>query len=183
MQHGHMEQVGYDTYCKLLDEVVKEMKGIEVKEEQEVQIDLSVSSYIPDEYIPDASQKIEIYQEIALCRTEQDIANIIDEMIDRYGTMPKEVENLIQIARIKELCKQTGVIKLMQKTSNIVLVFDNATFSMKLVDLLLQQYKNRIKFSPGKDPYVTYQLENLTQEKRLTEMEEVLKCVKKDGVN
>ena len=68
IQHGHMEQVGYDTYCKLLDEVVKEMQGIKVKEEKDIQIDMNVSSFIPDEYIENSSQKIEIYQDIALSK-------------------------------------------------------------------------------------------------------------------
>lgn len=85
VQHGHMEQVGYDTYCKLLDEVMKESQGIQVEEEKDVQIDLNISSYIPDDFIKDSSQKIEIYQNIALCRTEEDIQNVIDEIIDRYG--------------------------------------------------------------------------------------------------
>lgn len=80
IQHGHMEQVGYDTYCRLLDEVVKEIQGIEVKEEQDIQIDIDVSSYIPDSFIDNNSQKIEIYQNIALCRTEEDIQNVIDEL-------------------------------------------------------------------------------------------------------
>lgn len=86
IQHGHMDQVGYDTYCKLLDEVIKEIQGVEVKEEIDVQIDLDVSSYIPDEYIENSSQKIEIYQDIALARTEEDLSNVTDEMIDRYRT-------------------------------------------------------------------------------------------------
>ena len=114
IQHGHMEQVGYDTYCNLLDQVVKEMQGIEVKEsdeEPEIQIDINVSSYIPDSYIENSSQKIEVYQNIALCRTEEDIQNVIDEIIDRYGIMPKELENLIEVARIKELCRIAGVVK------------------------------------------------------------------------
>ena len=64
-----MEQVGYDTYCKLLDEVIKEMQGIEIVKEEDVQIDIAVSSYIPDEFIESSAQKIEIYQNIALCRT------------------------------------------------------------------------------------------------------------------
>ena len=81
-----MDQVGYDTYCKLLDEVIKELQGVEQKEEIDVQIDLNLSSYIPDAYIENSSQKIEIYQNIALARTEQDIENVIDEMIDRYRT-------------------------------------------------------------------------------------------------
>lgn len=84
-----MEQVGYDTYCKLLDEVIKEMQGIEVVEEKDVQIDLSVSSYIPDEFIENSTQKIEIYQNIALCRTEEDIQNVIDEIIDRFRKYAK----------------------------------------------------------------------------------------------
>lgn len=86
IQHGHMDQVGYDTYCKLLDEVIKEIQGVETKEEIDVQIDLDISSYIPDEYIENSSQKIEIYQDIALARTEQDIENVTDEMIDRFRT-------------------------------------------------------------------------------------------------
>ena len=76
------------------------MKGIQIEPETELQIDLNVTSYIPDEYIQDANQKIEIYQNIALCKNEQDIQNIIDEIIDRFGNMPKELENLIAIARI-----------------------------------------------------------------------------------
>ena len=72
-QHGHMDEVGYDMYCKLLDQVVKETKGIEIKEEQDVQIDLNVSGYIPDNYISSSDQKIEIYQEIALCDTAEKI--------------------------------------------------------------------------------------------------------------
>ena len=85
MQAGHMEQVGYDTYCKLLDEVVKEMQGIEVVEEEDVQIDIAVSSYIPDEFIENSTQKIEIYQNIALCRTEEDIQKILQSVAGRMG--------------------------------------------------------------------------------------------------
>ena len=90
-----MEQVGYDTYCKLLDEVIKEEQGIEqTVEVQDIQIDLNVSSYIPDEYIENSSQKIEIYQDIALCRTDEDIENIIDEIIDRFRTNAKRSRRL-----------------------------------------------------------------------------------------
>lgn len=84
-----MEQVGYDTYCKLLDEVIKEMQGIEIVEEKDVQIDLAISIYIPDEFIENSTQKIEIYQNIALCRTEEDIQNVIDEIIDRFRKYSK----------------------------------------------------------------------------------------------
>jgi len=155
IQHGHMDQVGYDTYCNLLDQVVKTMQGIEVKEEKEIQIDLNVSSYIPDGYIENTSQKIEIYQNIALAKNEEDIIDIIDEVTDRFGTMPKEMENLLDIARIKILCKKTGVFKVSQKLSNIVFYFDVSTFNMNSIDKLVEIYQNRIKFSQGIEPYVT----------------------------
>ena len=119
IQSGHLEQVGYETYCNLLDEVIKESQGIEVKEEIDIQIDLNVTSYIPDDYIKDSSQKIEIYQNIALCKNEEDIQNVIDEIIDRYGNMPKELENLLSIARIKYLAKDLQIIKINQKYIDI----------------------------------------------------------------
>ena len=159
MQHGHMDQVGYDTYCKLLDEVVKEIKGIDIEEEIDVTIDIDVSSYIPESYIEDNSQKIEIYQNIALCRTEEDIKNTILDVEDRFGKMPKEVNNLFEIARIKELCKNSGVTKIMQKQNKIVFYFEQNSFNMD-IDTLIKKYKNSIKFSPGKIPYITYTLNN-----------------------
>ena len=120
IQSGHLEQVGYDTYCNLLDEVVKEMKGIKTTPEIDVQIDLNVTSYIPDSYIEDSSQKIEIYQNIALCRNEQDIQNVIDEIIDRFGNMPEELENLLDIARIKYLAKAQNIVKIASRKTAVV---------------------------------------------------------------
>ena len=154
IQHGHMEQVGYDMYCKLLDEVVKEMQGYEVEEDIDVQIDIDISSYIPDEYISDSAQKIEIYQDIALCESEADIQDVIDEIIDRYGVMPEELENLIEIARIKILAKAAGVIKISQRLDNYVFYFNQKKFEMD-IPKLVEKYKNKILFSQGKDPYIT----------------------------
>lgn len=160
MQHGHMEQVGYDTYCRLLDEVVKEMKGIEVKEEQDIQLDIDVSSYIPDNFIESNSQKIEIYQNIALCRTEEDIQNVIDEIIDRYGHMPEELENLIEIARIKNLCKEANVLKISQRKDKVVFYFDKSKFNPEIVDKLIKKYSSNIRFSTGVEPYITLNIGN-----------------------
>ena len=172
MQHGHMEQVGYDTYCKLLDEVVKEMKGIEVEEDIDITIDINVSSYIPDSYIENGSQKIEVYQNIALCRNEEDIKNIQEDITDRFGKIPKEVYNLLEIAKIKEKCKQNGIIKISQKGNNIIFVFNPESFTID-IDKLINVYKNRIKFSPGKEPYITYKLN--TAQNVLKEITEFLK--------
>ena len=180
IQSGHLEQVGYDTYCNLLDEVVKEMKGIEVKEEKDIQIDLDITSYIPDSYIEDSSQKIDIYQKIALCRTEEDIGNVIDEIIDRFGNMPGELNNLIEVARIKQLCKQAGVVKVTEKknrttnSQNVVFYFDKDRFDPQIIAKLLKKYGTKIKFSTGIEPYITLLLKNQTEEQLIKEIKEFL---------
>ena len=158
MQHGHMEQVGYDTYCKLLDEVIKEMQGIEVVEEQDVQIDLAVSSYIPDNFIENSSQKIEIYQNIALCRTEEELQNVIDEVIDRYGRLPKELENLIDIARIKQLARKANILKIAQRENGIVFYFVKEKIKPEMVNALITKYPMLVKFSNAVEPYVTLRI-------------------------
>jgi transcription-repair coupling factor (superfamily II helicase) len=186
IQHGHMEQVGYDTYCNLLDQVVKEMQGMEVTEsdeEPEIQIDINVSSYIPDSYIENGSQKIEVYQNIALCRTEEDIQNVIDELIDRYGVMPKELENLIEVARIKEMCRNAGIVKISEKRSmqdfqntrqSIVFYFDKNKYKPEMVDNLIKKYGYNIKFSTGIEPYVTLKIGNVTEEELIERIKEFL---------
>ncbi len=171
MQAGHMEQVGYDTYCKLLDEVVKEMQGIEIVKEQDVQIDIAVSSYIPDEFIENSSQKIEIYQNIALCRTEEDIQNVIDEIIDRFGSIPKEVENLIEVARIKNLARKVGITKISEKKDGIVFIYDSEKFNTEVIDKLAKQYGNKLKFSPG---YATLKINKTSDKQILGDIKEYL---------
>ncbi len=125
IQSGHLEQVGYETYCNLLDEVVKEMQGVKVEPDLDIQIDLNVTSYIPDEYIPDSSQKIEIYQDIALCKSEKDIQDITDEIIDRFGNMPSEIENLLDIARIKYMAKPLYITKIASKKEQLLCLYLN----------------------------------------------------------
>lgn len=179
IQHGHMDQVGYDTYCKLLDEVIKEIQGVEVKEEMDVQIDLDISSYIPDEYIESSSQKIEIYQDIALARTEEDLSNVTDEMIDRFGPLPDEVNNLLEIARIKELCKKAYVVKIAQRRESVVFHFDASNFKMEVTDTLIKKYRNEIRFSPGKEPYITYKVSQNSDNIIVKKVKEFLKTIRR----
>ena len=190
MQHGHMEQVGYDTYCRLLDEVVKEMQGETVKEETDIQIDLNISSYIPESYIEDGKQKIEVYQDIALCRKDEDIEDVIDEINDRFGTMPKEVENLIEIAKIKILARNAGIIKIVQKPSALMFYFDKEflktinknesndfdneqTDTNKIMELV-KEYGSRIRFSPGVETYVTLKNENSSEKETIKNIKDFL---------
>ena len=182
IQSGHMEQVGYDTYCKLLDEVVKEMQGVPVIQEKDIQIDINLSSYIPDSFIEDGAQKIEIYQDIALCRNEQNIEDVIDEIIDRYGSMPQEVENLIEIARIKVLARKANVIKLTQKEKSVVLNLDkdNIRIDENIVNNLVNKYGARLRFSPGVEPYVTLKIDEKDKKKLIQEIKELLESITVD---
>ena len=181
IQHGHLEQVGYDTYCNLLDEVIKEMQGETVKPEIDVQIDLDATCYIPDEYISDSSQKIEMYQDISLCKNEEDIQNVIDEMIDRFGNMPKEIENLIEIARIKILCKKLNISKVQGKKNFVLFIFEPGEINID-VDGLVKKYKNKIKFTQGVKPQITLALDNVSELKMLREVKEVLTNMQNKGV-
>ena len=173
IQHGHLEQVGYDTYCNLLDEVIKEMQGTVVQPEIDVQIDLDATCYIPDTYISDSSQKIEIYQDIALCKNEEDIQNVIDEMIDRFGNMPSEIENLLEIARIKILCKKLKISKVQGKRNFVLFMFEPGEINLDINELV-KQYKNKIKFTQGIKPQITLALDNMTEIKMLREVKEFL---------
>ena len=171
-QSGHMEQVGYDMYTRLLNEVIKEEKGEKVEETIDVTIDLNLSAYIPENYIEDSSQKIEIYQDIANCKTEEDLQNIIDEIIDRYGDMPDEVNNLIEIARIKNLAREKQVIKIQSRPMGIVFTFND--FNTENVDILLEKYKNKIHFSAVGKPYITLKIDN----NEVDEVKDFLKILK-----
>ena len=154
------------------------MQGIEVEKEQDIQIDMNISSFIPDEYIENSSQKIEIYQDIAISKTEDDLKDVLDELIDRYGQIPEEVHNLVEIARIKQLCKKSNVIKIMQRMESCVFYFDSSKFKPELIDKIIKLYNNKIKFSPGKDAYITLKLESNSNKFIIDEVKNFLKeCV------
>ena len=156
------------------------MKGIDYKKEAEIQIDLDVTSYIPDEYISDSNQKIEIYQNIALCRSEEDIQNVIDEVIDRFGNMPEQLENLIDIARIKYLSKELDIEKIASKRNATVFTLNPNTVREKIdIPKLVEHYGNRIKFSSGIKPMVTLAIKDTSDRNLLREVTEFVKFLNK----
>lgn len=150
------------------------MKGIEIRPESDIQIDLNVTSYIPDEYISDSNQKIEVYQNIALCKNEEDIQNVIDEIIDRFGNMPKELENLIEIARIKYLAKALDIIKIASRRTSVVFTFEKSNLEIDIASLV-SYYRNRIKFSSGIKPMITLEMETNNERQILNSITNFLK--------
>lgn len=159
-QHGHMESVGYDMYCRLLDEAVSELKGEPMKkEESELAIDINVSAYIDDAYISVESKKIEMYKKIASIRDEQDVLDIEDELTDRFGDMPDPVRNLVKIAHIKALAHSLGFSTVSEKN-------DTVTFSMaskkninfQAIGKAADKYKRQLLFNAGSTPYLVYKV-------------------------
>ena len=174
IQSGHLEEVGYDTYTRLLNEVLKEEQGIKVEEEIECQIDLNVTSYIPDEYISDQNQKIEIYQDIALAKTEDDISNVVDELIDRFGNMPYEIENLLEISRIKQLAKKNNIIKIQSRRDAIIFTYENNKFNDDFISILIKKYGTKIRFSNGIKPMITLKIESQGEQAIIAKVKEYL---------
>ena len=171
-----MESVGYEMYTRLLEETVKELQGEEVAPKLEIQIDIKVSAYIPDEYIENTSQKIEVYQDIANIENEEQISEMCDELIDRYGEMPDEMFNLLEIARIKTYARKFKIQKITQIDDKIGFKFADAEFiNGENISLLLDNFKRRIFISGDEAPFVTIKLEK-TDEKEV--LKEILKFLK-----
>ncbi|MBQ9314446.1 MAG: transcription-repair coupling factor [Clostridia bacterium] len=177
-QHGHMEAVGYEMYCKLLDETVKEMQGESVVEEVDTKIELKVTAYIPDTYIENINQKIDVYQAIANIENEEQIIDMTDELIDRFGELPKESINLLEVARIKIYARALKVLSIIQKGSNVVVQFDTEEYIAEKVQILIDLYKSRIMFSSGVSPYLTLKLQSEKDSDILNDVLNLLKVVK-----
>ena len=177
-QHGHMEAVGYEMYCKLLEEAVKEIQGEEVTEEVDTQIDLNITAYIPDTYIENINQKIEVYQDIANISDESEIIDVTDELIDRYGELPEESVNLLEIARIKIYARALKILSIKQNNKNVVIKFSNEEFIMDKVQILVDLYKGNLMFSAGITPYLTLKLQSLEDSDILNDVLKLLKIVK-----
>ena len=155
-------------------EVVKEIRGEQIKPEIDIQIDLNVTSYIPETYIEDSNQKIEVYQNIALCKNEEDIQNVIDEIIDRFGNMPEELENLIDIARIKYLAKDQNISKIQSKKTAVVFTFETSKQEIDIQNLV-KKYRNKIKFSAGIKPMITLEIGTNNERQILNDTTQFLK--------
>ena len=111
-QHGHMESVGYDMYLKLLADAVSEEKGVTAAETIECLVDLPITAHIPDAYISDNAQRLEIYRRIADIRTVEDSMDVFDELIDRFGEPPAAVQGLVDVALLRNMAAAVGVREL-----------------------------------------------------------------------
>ena len=157
-QSGHMMSVGYDMYLKLLEEAVCEEKGEKPPVRTECSADIAVSAYIPERYIPSAEQRMDIYRRIAHIRGEDDADDMTDELIDRYGEPPREVNCLIYIALLRGEAAEAGISEITQRQG--FLRFKLTDFDMEQISALYQQeeFTGRIKIEAGSVPSISLKL-------------------------
>ena len=168
-QHGHMEAVGYDLYCKMLNEAVKEAKGISVVAHFDTSIDIVIDAYIPMGYIPNEFQKLDIYKRIADIETMDEVDEMLEELIDRFGDPPKSVENLLYIAKIKSLAHRVYFTEVSQKAETIKFtLYEKAEIDVTKIPEFVAGFGQKVRFTAdAKAPYFTYFLKQNTREKNI----------------
>ena len=165
-QSGHMEAVGYDLYCKMLNEAVKEAKGIKTEENFETSIDINTNAFIPPTYVSNEMQKLDIYKRIAGIQTEEEAEEMLEELIDRFGEPPKSVQNLLTIARLKYMAHGAYIAEVSQKGDELKLVmFEKAAINPVRIPQLLDVCKPSLRFTADSKPYFTYKMYANSREK------------------
>ena len=152
-QHGHMNAVGYDLYCKMLSEAVKEAKGIHTMEDFETSIDLNIDAFIPDSYISNEFQKLDIYKRIAGIETQQDYDDMLEELLDRFGEPGKAVLNLLAIAKLKAIAHQGYVTEIKQIGKSVrITLYEKVKLNPEGIPLLMQKYRRGLQFKNEQEP-------------------------------
>ncbi|MBQ6274185.1 MAG: transcription-repair coupling factor, partial [Oscillospiraceae bacterium] len=157
-QSGHMIDVGYDMYMKLLSEAVLEARGIPVPPRAECSADLAIAANIPERYVPASEQRMDLYRRIAAIRSEEEADDLLDELIDRYGDPPPGVSALIQVALLRGEAGKAGVTDIAQKQG--YLRFTVKDFDMEKVSALYAraEYKGRLRVEAGSKPCLSLKI-------------------------
>ena len=155
-QHGQMNLVGYDMYCKLLAEAVSQLKGEPIETHREITIEISVDAHIPARLIPDEQQKLEIYKKISLINSQQDYFDVQEEIEDRFGSLLPPVVNLLDVALMKAIARKLGVTAIAQKGLNTVITFrQDAPVNLDKLTEAITKNPTRLLFTMADTPYIT----------------------------
>lgn len=152
-----MEAVGYDLYCQLLNDAVRRLKGEKAAADFETSVDFPVNAYIPSSYIRNEALKMEVYKRIAAIAGEEEREDREDELLDRFGEMPKPVQNLLKVAELKALAHQAYVTELSGNLSEIKFVmYAQAEVETEKLPELLKRYGGSLKVLAGETPCFSY---------------------------
>ena len=158
-QHGHMEAVGYDLYCKMLNEAVLALKGETTEEESfETVVDCDIDAFIPDGYIKNEYLKLDVYKRISAIENEEEYMDMQDELIDRFGDIPGPVENLLKVAELKAAAHRAYVTEVAVNRQEIRMeLYPKAKLDVSGIPGLIGEYKNALRFVQGEKPMMFYQ--------------------------
>ena len=158
-QHGHMEAVGYDLYCKMLNEAVLALRGQEQEEDRfETVVDCDIDAFIPDGYIKNEYLKLDVYKRISAIENDDEYMDMQDELIDRFGDIPKSVDNLLRVAELKAMAHRSYVTEVNINRQEVRLdLFPKAKLDVAGIPGLIAEYKNALRLIPGEKPVLLYQ--------------------------
>lgn len=159
-QHGHMAAVGYDLYCKMLNEAVNDLKGIKNEYSFETNVDLSVDAYIPSTYIKSEYQKLDIYKRIAAIESEEELSDMKDELVDRYGSLSTSAVNLLNIALIKSMAHKIGIMEMKGTIEDgpsgcyktVMKVYPKAEINTEAIPDFIDSFGGAMKLVSGSQP-------------------------------
>jgi transcription-repair coupling factor (superfamily II helicase) len=154
-QHGHILSVGYDLYLKLLDQAVADLSKAEREEAPEVYLELEYSGYIPDSYIPDAMEKMEVYKKIASISTEEDFDKVYREIEDRFGPVPDEVHSVLALAEIRILCRKLYITAVKEEKGTLNVEFSRLSkVSVDRVVRMIRESAGRAALDPKRPNFL-----------------------------
>ena len=156
-QSGHLEAVGYDLYCKMLNQAIEVLKGETPEEDFETKIDLMCDAFVPASYIKNENLKMDIYKRIAGIETNEEYEDMQDELIDRFGDIPSQVENLLQVVLLKAAAHKVYITEISgTKDKMKIMMWNQAKIDVERIPILVREYKGRLKFVTGDTPYFVY---------------------------
>jgi transcription-repair coupling factor (superfamily II helicase) len=161
-QSGHMLSIGYELYCKMVEEVVRELKGEAEQQDAwkaDTSVELSVPAYLPERYIEDELTRLSMYKRIASLSDQEDKSEVTDELLDRFGDLPKEAENLLDIALIRSMASALGVSRIVLQHKKLVYIFEKKnSLTPQLFAALLDDYGLRLTIYGGVEPRLSLSL-------------------------
>ena len=173
-QHGHIVTVGYELYCRLLEEAVMALRGEKVEETVETRINLPVEAYLPDNYVPDSRQKVSIYKKIAGLKDREALNELREELKDRYGAIPEPAEMLLEVANIKQLSQHLGITTIVAGKEQVKVTFDERKprINVKKFVEIVHQNKNLQLQPPAQ---LKIRMPGVTGASMLTELQQALR--------
>lgn len=179
-QSGHMETVGYDLYCKMLNDAVRRQKGEVVEDDFDTTLDIMIDAFIPAVYVKNEVQKLELYKRIASIENDEEYEDMLDELTDRFGDVPMAVLNLVKVAFLKAKAHQAHLLSVEQKVEYLKFTMDgNATVKVEEIDGMLKKYNNKMKFNIEENPTFVLDIKKVNKKDLLSIVEQVINDLNK----